>query len=68
MELEKKMESDNIKQIVPTGHGMARFLKEHGVEHVFGIDDAIKAAITSDDFNLVDITVDPIELLPPNFY
>ena len=36
MELEKKMESDNIKQIVPTGHGMARFLKEHGVEHVFG--------------------------------
>jgi acetolactate synthase-1/2/3 large subunit len=39
MELEKKMESENQKQIVPTGLGMARFLKEHGVEHVFGIPD-----------------------------
>jgi acetolactate synthase-1/2/3 large subunit len=33
------MESENLKQIVHTGHGMARFLKEHGVEFVFGIPD-----------------------------
>ena len=33
------MESEDLKQIIPTGRGMARFLKEHGVEHVFGIPD-----------------------------
>ncbi len=33
------MESENLRQIIHTGHGMARFLKEHGVEHVFGIPD-----------------------------
>ncbi|TFG14248.1 MAG: thiamine pyrophosphate-binding protein [Promethearchaeota archaeon] len=33
------MESENQKQIIHTGHGMARLLKEHGVEHVFGIPD-----------------------------
>ena len=33
------MESEDLKQIFPTGRGMARFLKEHGVEHVFGIPD-----------------------------
>ena len=33
------MESENIRQIIHTGHGMARFLKEHGVDHVFGIPD-----------------------------
>ncbi|MFX1572867.1 MAG: thiamine pyrophosphate-binding protein [Promethearchaeota archaeon] len=33
------METENLKRIVHTGHGMARFLKEHGVEYVFGIPD-----------------------------
>ena len=32
-------ETENLKEIVVTGLGMARFLKEHGVQHVFGIPD-----------------------------
>ena len=33
------VESEDLNEIVITGHGMARFLKEQGVEHVFGIPD-----------------------------
>ncbi len=33
------VESENLKEIIPTGHGLARALKEHGVCHVFGIPD-----------------------------
>lgn len=33
------MNSKSLKEIIKTGHGMANLLKEHGVEHVFGIPD-----------------------------
>jgi thiamine pyrophosphate-dependent acetolactate synthase large subunit-like protein len=38
------------------------------VEKLQELDSAIEEAINSDGFNLVDIIVDPMELLPPNFY
>jgi acetolactate synthase-1/2/3 large subunit len=33
------MASENLKENIKTGHGMARFLKENGIEFVFGIPD-----------------------------
>ncbi|MFX1446340.1 MAG: thiamine pyrophosphate-dependent enzyme, partial [Promethearchaeota archaeon] len=38
------------------------------VQRLSELDPAIKEAINSDGFNLVDVMVDPIELLPPNSY
>ncbi|MFW9874544.1 MAG: thiamine pyrophosphate-dependent enzyme, partial [Candidatus Thorarchaeota archaeon] len=38
------------------------------VEKLSQLDSSIKEAIKSDGFNLVDVVVDPLELLPPNFY
>jgi acetolactate synthase-1/2/3 large subunit len=38
------------------------------VERLSELDAVIKDAINSDGFNLVDIVIDPIEFLPPNFY
>lgn len=38
------------------------------VEKLGELDFAIRDAIKSDGFNLVDVVVDPEELLPPNFY
>lgn len=32
-------EVENLKEKVNTGYGIARFLKEHGIKHVFGIPD-----------------------------
>lgn len=42
----------------------------HGthVEDLAGLDAAISDAIQSDEFQLVDVVVDPKELLPPSFY
>ncbi|MFX1311780.1 MAG: thiamine pyrophosphate-binding protein [Promethearchaeota archaeon] len=31
------MELENFKQLINTGYGIARFLKEHGIEYIFGI-------------------------------
>ena len=36
------------------------------VERLSELDSAIKDTIKSDGFNLVDVVVDPMELLPPN--
>ncbi|TFG01643.1 MAG: thiamine pyrophosphate-binding protein, partial [Promethearchaeota archaeon] len=38
------------------------------VEKISELDSAMKDAIKSDGFNLVDVIIDPMELLPPNFY
>ena len=38
------------------------------VEKLQELDSAIEEAINLEGFNLVDVVVDPIELLPPNFY
>jgi acetolactate synthase-1/2/3 large subunit len=38
------------------------------VEKFSELDSAIKDAIKLDGFNLVDVVIDPMELLPPNFY
>ena len=38
-------ESENLREIVKTGHGVARFLKEHGVQYVFGIPDGHTLAL-----------------------
>ena len=38
------------------------------VEKLADLDDVIKSAINSKGFNLVDVIVDPNEILPPNFY
>ena len=38
------------------------------VENLSELDSAIKEAINSKGFNLVDVVVDPQEILPPNFY
>ena len=32
-------EIENIREKINAGHGMARFLKEHGVKYVFGVPD-----------------------------
>ena len=37
--------SENVKYIVKTGYGIARFLKEHGVKYVFGIPDGHTLAL-----------------------
>ena len=39
------MESENLREIVKTGHGVARFLEEHGIQHVFGIPDGHTLAL-----------------------
>ena len=39
------VESENLKEIVKTGHGIARFLKEHGVQYIFGIPDGSTLAL-----------------------
>jgi acetolactate synthase-1/2/3 large subunit len=38
------------------------------VERLSELDSAIKDAMNSDGFNLVDVVIDPMELLPPSFY
>ncbi len=38
------------------------------VEKLSNLDEAIKNAMNSRGFNLVDVVVDPMELLPPNYY
>lgn len=38
------------------------------VEKLADLDEAIKDAVNSKGFNLVDVVVDPQEILPPNFY
>jgi acetolactate synthase-1/2/3 large subunit len=38
------------------------------VEKLNQLDSTIQQAIKSEGFNLVDVVVDPLELLPPNFY
>lgn len=38
------------------------------VEKLSQLDSAIQMAIKSEGFNLVDVIIDPLELLPPNFY
>ena len=38
------------------------------VEKLSQVDASIKQAIRSEGFNLVDVIIDPIEFLPPNFY
>jgi acetolactate synthase-1/2/3 large subunit len=38
------------------------------IERISEIDSAIKEAINRDGFKLVDVVIDPMELLPPNFY
>ena len=37
--------TENLKDIVKTGYGIARFLKEHGVKYVFGIPDGHTLAL-----------------------
>ncbi|MEJ2293620.1 MAG: thiamine pyrophosphate-binding protein [Candidatus Lokiarchaeota archaeon] len=38
------------------------------VDKLIQLDSTIKEVLNKDGFNLVDIVVDPIEFLPPNFY
>ncbi|HEY0088734.1 MAG TPA: thiamine pyrophosphate-dependent enzyme, partial [Candidatus Lokiarchaeia archaeon] len=38
------------------------------VENLNQLDSAIKDALNYDGFSLVDVIIDPMELLPPNFY
>ncbi len=39
------VEAENLNELVVTGHGIARFLKENGVQHVFGIPDGHTLAL-----------------------
>ncbi len=39
------VEPDNLKEIVKTGKGLARFLKEHDIEYIFGIPDGSTLAL-----------------------
>ena len=38
-------EPDNLKEIINTGHGVARFLVEHGISYVFGVPDGHTLAL-----------------------
>ena len=37
--------TENLKEKIKTGHGIARFLTEHGVEYIFGIPDGHTLAL-----------------------
>ena len=38
------------------------------VEKLNQLDSTVNQAIKSEGFNLIDVVIDPLELLPPNFY